>query len=122
MGEGRERVKKLLELAKQAVGVKDSIKLVLYPMKYKVASVSLKNKTIRLNKNLLELFDDNELYYILVHELIHIKYSALNHGDKFYKTLNNSFSPEEANEIESKIVEKLINTININIRAKRWLI
>ncbi len=121
MGEDRERIKTLLERAKQAVGVEDNIKLVLYPMKYKVASISLRNKTIRLNKNLLELFDENELCYVLVHELIHIKHSTLNHGEEFYKALYKSFLPEEADEMENRIVKKLINVININMRAKRWL-
>jgi predicted metal-dependent hydrolase len=121
LGKDREWIKTLLERAKQAVGVEDNIKLVLYPMKYKVASISLKNKSIRLNKNLLELFDEYELYYILVHELIHIKHSTLNHGEEFYKALYNLFSLEEADEIESRIVKKLINSININMRAKRWL-
>ncbi len=117
----RERVKTLLEHAKQILGIKDNVRLVLYPMKYKVASTSLKNKTIRLNKNLLELLEEDELYYILVHELIHIKHSTLNHGEEFYETLNKLFSPEEADEIENRIAKKFINIININMRTKRWL-
>lgn len=121
MGEDREWVKSLLERAKQAVGVEDNVKLILYPMKYKVASISLKNKTIRLNKNLLELFSEDELYYILVHELIHIKHSTLNHGEEFYKALYKLFSPGEADEIENRIARKFINVVNINMRAKRWL-
>lgn len=121
MWEDRERIKTLLERAKQAAEVEDNIRLVLYPMKYKVASISFKNKTIRLNKNLLELFSEEELYYILVHELIHIKLSTLSHGEEFYKALYKLFSPEEADEIENRIVKKLINVININTRARRWL-
>ncbi len=121
MREDRKLIKMLLEHAKQAVGIEDNVKLILYPMKYKVASISFKNKTIRLNKNLLELLDKQELYYVLVHELIHIKHSALNHGEEFYKALYKSFSPEEADEIENRIVKKLINVINSNMRAKRWL-
>lgn len=121
MREDRKLIKILLKRAKQAVGIEDNVKLVLYPMKYKIASISLKNKTIRLNKDLLELLDKQELYYVLVHELIHIKHSALNHGEEFYKALYKSFSPEEADEIENRIVKKLINVINSNMRAKRWL-
>lgn len=117
----KEWVKILLERARQVVGIEDNVKLVLYPMKYKVASISLKNKTIRLNKNLIESFEEDELYYILVHELIHIKLSTLNHGEDFYRMLYKLFSPEEADEIENRIIKKLINVISINMRAKRWL-
>jgi len=87
-------------------------------MKYKVASISLKNKTIRLNKNLLELFDDDELYYILIHELMHIKLATVNHGEEFYKILYDIYSPEKSEEVENRIVKKLINA---SMRTRRWL-
>jgi len=112
----RERVRSLLEQAKQALGIRDSIKLVLYPMKYKVALVSLQTKIIRLNKNLIGLFTDDELYYILLHELIHIKLATLNHGEEFYKLLYTLYPPEKSEELENRIVKKLIST---NMRTKR---
>ncbi len=115
----RERVRRLLEQAKQALKVEDNIKLVLYPMKYKVASISLKTKTIRINKNLVNVFDDEELYYILVHELIHIKTTSLNHGEGFYKLLNMLYPLSKLEEIENRIVKKLLKT---GINTKRWLI
>ena len=114
----KERARRLLEQAKQALKMEDNIKLVLYPMKYKVASTSLKTKTIRLNKNLIELFTDNEIYYILIHELIHIKLATLNHGEEFYKLLYTLYPLEKSEELENRIVKKLINT---NMRTKRWL-
>lgn len=112
------RVRRLLEQAKQALKVEDSIKLVLYPMKYKVASISLKTKTIRINKNLVNVFDDEELYYILVHELIHIKITSLSHGESFYKLLNTLYPLSKSEEIENRIVKKLLE---IGINTKRWL-
>jgi len=116
--DNKEHVRRLLEQAKQALRVEDSIKLLLYPMKYKVASISLKTKTIRINKNLINIFDDEELYYILVHELIHLKIVSLSHGESFYKLLNMLFSPNKSEEIENKIIKKLLE---IGINTKRWL-
>ncbi len=114
----RERVKNLLEQAKHALGINDNVKLILYPMKYKVASVSLKTKTIRLNKNLVRLFTDDELYYILLHELIHIKLATPNHGEEFHKLLHTVCPPEKSEELENRIVKKLVS---VNLRSKRWL-
>jgi len=90
----------------------------LYPMRYKVASISLKTKTIRINKNLTNIFDDEELYYILLHELIHIKTASLSHGESFYKLLNTLFPPNKSEEIENKIIKKLLE---IGIDTRRWL-
>ncbi len=114
----REHIRSLLEQAKRVLGIEDSVKLVLYPMKYKVASISLKTKTIRLNKNLIELFTDDEIYYILTHELIHIKLATLNHGEEFYKLLHTLYPPEKFEELENRIAKKLISA---NLRSKRWL-
>ena len=114
----KEHLKELLEKAKRALGIEDNIKLVLYPMKYKVASVSLKSKNIRINKNIIKMLTYDELYYILVHELIHIKLSSLNHGDGFYRLLHGLYTVEEIEELENRIVKKLINT---DIRAEGWL-
>lgn len=114
----KERTRKILEQAKQALKIEDNIRLILYTMKYKVASISLKTKTIRINKNLINILDDKELYYIIVHELIHIKTTSLNHGKIFYKLLNMLYSPNELREIENRIVKKLLET---SINTKKWL-
>jgi len=116
--EERKYLKDLLERAKQALGIEDNIKLILYPMKYKVASVSLKSKNIRLNKNIIKMLTYDELYYILVHELIHIKLSSLNHGNGFYRLLHSLYTIEEIEELENRIAKKLIDT---NVRAEMWL-
>ncbi len=113
--DSRERVRKMFEQAKQALGMEDSVRLVLYPMKYKVASVSIKTATLRLNKNLVGLLTDDELHYILVHELVHLKLKSLNHGEEFYKLLHTLYQPEKSEEVESKIIKKLIDA---NMKAK----
>ncbi|WP_460125648.1 SprT-like domain-containing protein [Stetteria hydrogenophila] len=109
---------KLLEQAKNLLGLADRVELVLYPMKHRVATASLKTKTIRLNKNLLDVLDDDEILYILIHELIHIKLSTLSHGRKFYELLHRIYSPQESEELENRIVEKIIRK---NMAAKNWL-
>jgi len=114
----KDDVRRLLEKAKNAVEVKSRVKLVLYPMKYKVASISLKTGVIRLNKNLLELFTDEELYYILIHELLHIKHATLNHGEEFYKSLYTLYTLEDIERLENSIAKKLIY---VYIKAKKWL-
>ncbi len=114
----RDHIRSLLEQAKRVLGIKDSVKLVLYPMKYKVASISLKTKTIRLNKNLVELFTDDELYYIFIHELIHLKLKSLNHGEEFYKLLYTMYPLERSMELENKIIKK---STKINMKTERWL-
>ncbi|MEB3786631.1 MAG: DUF45 domain-containing protein [Desulfurococcales archaeon] len=114
----RGRIKKLLEQAEEALGMNNRVRIVLYPMKYKVASVSLKSKIIRINRNFVSDFDDKELYYVLVHELIHIKIASLSHGEKFYEVLTRLFSPDETEEIENGIVKKLLGA---GISTKKWL-
>ena len=111
----RERVKALLEQAKENIGVDDEVRIMLHPMKRKIASVSLKTKTIRINKNLLETLNDDELYYILVHELIHIKLSSLNHGNGFQKFLRKIYAPQDPEAIENMLIKKLAY---IYMRAK----
>ena len=98
--------------------MEDNVKLVLYPMKYKVASISLKTKTVRLNRNIVSIFDDEELYYILVHELIHINLMSLNHGDSFYKLLGMLYSRNKYEELENRIIRKLVH---INIGIRDWI-
>ena len=111
----RERVKTLLQRAKEKLGVDDKVKIILYPMKHKIASVSLKNKTIRINKNLVGTLTDDELYYIIVHELIHIKLSTPNHGNGFQMLLREIYAPQDPTVIEDSLVKKLTN---IHLRKK----
>lgn len=107
--ESRERLRRLLERAKVDLGVDERVKLVIQPMKRKMASVSLKKGVIRLNKNVVNILDDDELYYILVHELVHLKLGTMDHGVKFYETLHTLYPKNKLEELESKIVKKLVN-------------
>ena len=117
----RERVKALLEQAKETLGVDDEVRIMLYPMKRKIASVSLKTKTIRLNKNLLETLNDDELYFILVHELIHIKLLSSNHGNGFQKLLREIYAHRDPEAIENMLIKKLAS-IYMRGKFRGWLL
>ena len=100
-----QQLRKLLNEAKGLVGIEDSkLKVVLYPMKRKVASVSLKTKTIRLNREIALKLDEELLRYLLVHELIHFKLRSLSHDDKFWKELEKIYPLSKVKEIEHRII------------------
>ena len=104
----RKRVEELLSEVRKVVGVKDdSIHVVLYPMKHKIASVSFGSKTIRLNKYVVQELDDEALKYILVHELVHYKTRSIQHNRKFWKELGKLYSKEEVIKIESRIINSI---------------
>ncbi len=106
----RERLRRLLNEALDLVGIeKDNIRLVLYPMKRKIASVSLRTRIIRLNKNIVWELDNEDLKYILVHEVIHLKIGSTTHNERFWQELLRLYPRERVKEIENKI----INSINI---------
>lgn len=90
------------------VGVKDNdLRVVLYPMKRKIASISFKTKTIRLNKNIVQNLDDEALKYILIHELIHYKTKSTQHNTKFWEELEKLYSRGEVLEIENRIINSI---------------
>lgn len=103
-----ERVKILLREVKEEIGVKEDVKLRIIPMKYKIASLSLEKKVLRLNKNVVEKLDDEE---ILLHELVHLKVKDVNHGSLFFGEIEKYFQPERIREIELRIIDKLLSRI-----------
>jgi predicted metal-dependent hydrolase len=102
------RVEELTNKALNSLNINDNIKIEIKPMKQEIASFSFKTKTLRLNKYVVENFDDELLYYIILHELIHFKTNSLYHGINFNEELKNHFSEEQCDEIELKIIQKLI--------------
>jgi len=104
----KQRIEKLLREAMKLVEVKDNgLRIVLYPMKRKIASISFKTKTIRLNKNVIQNLDDEALKYILIHELIHYKTKSTQHDTKFWEELEKLYSREEVLEIENRIINSI---------------
>ena len=99
----------LKELKKELVIPEgEKIRIVLRPMKTKAASISLKNGTIRLNKNLISKLDPESIRYLLLHELIHYKLRSTNHNGAFQKQLNDKMEETKIREIENKIIKSLL--------------
>lgn len=72
------------------------------------AELSIDTRILRLNRNVVEKLDEDELMYILLHELIHLKVNDVNHGSSFMKELGNTSNLEKIREIEIRIIKKLI--------------
>ncbi len=103
-----EKLKNLLTEIKKEIGVDKEVKLKIVPMKEKIASLSIDTRILRLNRNVVEKLDEEELRYILLHELIHLKVNDVNHGLLFMKELEKYLEFEKTREIEIEIIKKLI--------------
>ncbi|RLG16081.1 hypothetical protein DRN63_04615, partial [Nanoarchaeota archaeon] len=64
----RSIILRIFKIAKNRVGIVDSVRLRLVPMKRKIASVSLRTNTIRLNKSLIHFLDQESIEYLIIHE------------------------------------------------------
>jgi len=100
--------RKILNEVMQELGLNGKIRLRRVPMKHKIASFSFRTNTLRLNRNLLELLSEEELRYIIRHELVHLKVKDLNHGSLFLEEMKKFYSEKEIEKIERRIFEKLI--------------
>ena len=104
----KQRIEKLLHEAMKLVGVEDNtLRVVLFPMKHKIASISFRTKIIRLNKNIIQNLDDEALRYVLIHELIHYKTKSVQHDTRFWEELGKLYSKEEILEIEKRIINSV---------------
>ncbi|WP_457613972.1 M56 family metallopeptidase [Methanocaldococcus sp.] len=89
---------------------KADIKIKIKPLKRKIASISLINKTIYINKNILPYLSDEEIRFILAHELLHLKYGKY-HINEFEEELLFLFPNKEA---------ILMNLINKLYQKNTW--
>ena len=87
----------------------DEVKIRIVPMKRKIASLSFKTRTLRLNRNVVEILDEEQLRFIISHELIHLRIKDVNHGSLFLEELRKHYSKEEAEQIELKIIKTLVS-------------
>lgn len=104
-----EKVKFLLSEIKKEIGISEEILVKIVPMKEKIASVSIDKGVLRLNKNVVDLLDEKELRYILLHELVHFKVKEVNHGTLFMREIEKYLELEKTSEIELGIIRKLIH-------------
>lgn len=101
-------IKELLENLKKEMGIEEDIKLRVVPMKQKIASLSLDKKVLRLNKEVVEKLSEDEIRYVLLHELVHLKVKDVNHGSLFLEELEKYLDLDKTWEIEVEMVKKLI--------------
>lgn len=103
----------VLEELKEELGIKNSIKIVLVPMKTKAASISLKRRIIRINKNIIPDLDEECIKYLILHELIHYKLKNTYHNEEFYRQLTQKIDENRARELERKILTALLQINHI---------
>jgi len=103
-----EKLKKILDELVKEMEIKEAIRLRVIPMKHKVASLSFKTKILRLNREVIKILDDEEIRYILIHELVHLKVGSINHGSLFLRELEKHYSRKEVLAFEVRIVKKLM--------------
>jgi len=108
-----ERVKKILNELIKEMDIDKTIKLIIVPMRQKVASLSFKTKLLRLNHKAVKVLNSEEIRYILIHELIHFKVKDINHGSLFLRELEKHYTLEEAYNFEIEIIKKLLESYKI---------
>ena len=106
----RKQLRITIDELKKELGIPkdEKIRIILRPMKTKAASISLKNRTIRLNKNLITKLNPESIRYLLLHELIHYKLKSTNHNGNFQKQLTSKIEETRIREIENKIISNLL--------------
>ena len=104
-----ERIKVLLNDAKNTINLNENVKIKVVPMRQKIASISLRTKILRLNKNVIEKLNNEELRYIITHELIHLKIKDVNHGSLFWRELEKVFSWNDIVNLEISMIKKLLS-------------
>jgi predicted metal-dependent hydrolase len=101
------REKEILNIAKKDLALNEEFKIEVKKMKIKAASISFKNRTIRLNEDFID-GDDELIKYLIYHELVHYKLRTRDHGKNFYELLYLKLGEEFVKQQEKKAMEKLL--------------
>jgi predicted metal-dependent hydrolase len=96
------KLKSLLVEILGKLNLNKDFKIKVKPLKKKIASISPKTGTIYLNKTCLEVLTEEEIKFILAHELLHLKYGKF-HTYKFERELQNLFNKDLTYSINRKI-------------------
>jgi len=99
-------LEELLERAKELLECRRPVKVKVKPLKTSVARVSFKYGTITIDPSVLEL-EEEEILYVLVHELAHLKAETTYHSSAFWKEMERVFPEEKAKELEDRVMMKL---------------
>jgi predicted metal-dependent hydrolase len=89
----KRKVQDILEKLKDKLSINERIDIKIRPMKRKIASISLRRREIRINSHLLPDLSDEELNYIIAHELLHLKH-GIYHICEFEEELVAISSPQ----------------------------
>ena len=82
----KEKLEKLVKELSDEIGIEGGVKIKLKKFKTKLASVSLSKRVIYINSELVKELSDKEIRYLIVHELLHLKYGIF-HTAKFHEEL-----------------------------------
>nr|WP_245610340.1 YgjP-like metallopeptidase domain-containing protein [Thermococcus celericrescens] len=96
----------LLQQAKDLLGCQRQVRVKVRPLKTSIARVSFKYGTITVDPSVLEL-DEEEILYVLVHELAHLKAETTYHSSAFWEEVGKVFPENKARELEDSIMTKL---------------
>ena len=101
-------LKDLLREVLKRLNLRRDIKVRVKPLKGKVASISHRSGTIYLNKRCLEVLTEEEIKFVLAHELLHLKHGKF-HTLSFEEELKNLFGKDLTKEINKKFAAKIIS-------------
>ncbi len=93
----------ILEELKERAGIKKAVRIKLKPFKRKVASVSIKKGIIYINSKLAENLTEEEIRYIIAHELLHIKHGIF-HTEEFENELRKLCHEDKSTDIIRKFL------------------
>jgi predicted metal-dependent hydrolase len=97
---------KLLKEVSDKLNLKGEFRIKVKPFKRKIASISHKTGTIYINKTCLEVLTEEEIKFVIAHELLHLKHGKI-HTLKFEQELRSLFSKDLTRSINWKIKKLL---------------
>ena len=99
------KLKRLLGEVSKSLNLRGNVKIRIKPLKGKVASISHRSRTIYLNKKCLEVLTEEEIKFVLAHELLHLKHGRF-HTLRFEKELIGLFGRDLTPLINRKMLRK----------------
>ncbi len=89
---GGRAIRRLLKPLCETFAIAPPVYVRVLPLKRTLASISFRTRTIRLNAHFIKLLTEEELRYVLAHELLHLKYGKV-HSIAMRQELLKHFPP-----------------------------
>ena len=109
MRKGNE-IRKIALLLKEELKLDSPIYIRVRPMKRTIASISHRTGIISLNRSFIDQLDEEELKFVLAHELLHLKYGHA-HSIGMRKELMDRFTPEVEERVMKKVREYVLDRL-----------